>query len=104
MAILSVQSGVSYGYVGNSAAVFTLQRLGHEVWRVDTVQLSNHTGYAGWRGEIFEPEFVELSDEIFRETSLDALMRSRYQSWDPSSHGGARPACRSFIYRLDYRY
>lgn len=55
-------------------------------------------------GEIFEPEFVELSDEIFRATSLDALMRSRYQSWDPRSHGGARPACRSFIYRLDYRY
>jgi hypothetical protein len=55
-------------------------------------------------GEIFEPEFVELSDEIFRATSLDALMRSRYQPWDPRADGGARPACRSFIYRLDYRY
>lgn len=55
-------------------------------------------------GEIFEPEFVELSDEIFRATSLDALMRSRYKSWDPRSEGGARPACRSFIYRLDYVY
>ena len=55
-------------------------------------------------GEIFKPEFVELSDEIFRATSLDALMRSRYQSWDPREQGGARPACRSFIYRLDYRY
>lgn len=55
-------------------------------------------------GEIFQPEFVELSDEIFRATSLDALMRSRYQPWDPRIDGGARPACRSFIYRLDYRY
>lgn len=55
-------------------------------------------------GEIFDPEFVELSDELFRATSLDALMRSRYQSWDPRTDGGARPACRSFIYRLDYKY
>ncbi len=55
-------------------------------------------------GEIFSPEFVELSDEIFRATSLDALMRSRYQPWDSRTDGGARPACRSFVYRLDYRY
>lgn len=53
-------------------------------------------------GEIFDPEFVELSDEIFRAPSLDALMRSRYQAWNPSTGGGARPACRSFIFRLDY--
>jgi pyridoxine kinase len=50
MAILSVQSAVAYGHVGNSAAVFPLQRLGHEVWAVDTVQLSNHTGYGSARG------------------------------------------------------
>lgn len=55
-------------------------------------------------GEIQAPEFVELSDEIFRSTSLDALMRSRYRQWDPRHGGGARPACRSFIYRLDYVY
>ena len=55
-------------------------------------------------GEIFDPEFVELSDELFRAPSLDALMRSRYKAWDPRREGGARPACRSFIYRLDYRY
>jgi len=55
-------------------------------------------------GEVFEPEFVELSDELFRAPSLDALMRSRYKSWDPVEEGGGRPACRSFVYRLDYRY
>ncbi len=55
-------------------------------------------------GEIYEPEFVELSHEIFRASSLDALMRSRYKSWDPRHEGGARPACRSFIYKLDYIY
>ena len=53
MNILSIQSSVAYGHVGNSAAVFPLQRLGHTVWPVDTVQFSNHTGYGHWRGPIF---------------------------------------------------
>jgi hypothetical protein len=53
-------------------------------------------------GEVYDPEFVELSDEIFRAPSLDALMRSRYKAWDSRTAGGPRPACRSFIYRLDY--
>ncbi len=53
MNILSIQSSVAYGHVGNSAAVFPLQRLGHEVWPIDTVQFSNHTGYGQWRGEVF---------------------------------------------------
>ena len=48
--ILSIQSSVAYGHVGNSAAVFPLQRLGHEVWPVNTVHFSNHTGYGAWRG------------------------------------------------------
>ena len=43
--ILSLQSHVAYGYVGNRAAVFPLQRLGHEVIAINTVQFSNHTGY-----------------------------------------------------------
>jgi pyridoxine kinase len=50
MNILSIQSHVSYGHVGNSAAVFPLQRLGHEVWPVYTVNYSNHTGYGDWGG------------------------------------------------------
>ena len=54
MAILSIQSAVAYGHVGNSAAVFPLQRLGYEVWPVDTVQFSNHTGYATWRGRAWD--------------------------------------------------
>ena len=48
--ILSIQSHVAYGHVGNCAAVFPLQRLGHEVWAVNTVQFSNHTGYGVWKG------------------------------------------------------
>lgn len=58
MAILSVQSHVAYGHVGNAAAVFPLQRLGFEVWPVYTVQFSNHTGYGDWTGQVFAAEHV----------------------------------------------
>lgn len=58
MNVLSVQSHVAYGYVGNRAAVFPLQRLGFEVWAVNTVQFSNHTGYGSWAGEVFSAEQV----------------------------------------------
>lgn len=58
MGILSIQSHVAFGHVGNAAAVFALQRLGLEVWPVMTVQLSNHTGYATWRGQSFEADHV----------------------------------------------
>ena len=57
--ILSIQSAVAYGHVGNSAAVFPLQRLGFEVWPVNTVLFSNHTGYGAWRGRGVELEWVE---------------------------------------------
>ncbi len=53
MNLISIQSHVAYGHVGNSAAVFALQRLGCEVWPVHTVQFSNHTGYGAWKGEVF---------------------------------------------------
>lgn len=58
MRILSIQSSVAYGHVGNSAAVFPLQRLGHEVWPVFTVHFSNHTGYGAWRGPLLAPADV----------------------------------------------
>ena len=58
MKILSIQSSVAYGHVGNSAAVFPLQRLGHEVWPVSTVHFSNHTGYGAWRGPLLAPDEV----------------------------------------------
>jgi len=56
--LLSIQSSVAYGHVGNSAAVFPLQRLGHEVWPVFTVVFSNHTGYGAWRGPLLAPDDV----------------------------------------------
>ena len=58
MNILSIQSWVSYGHVGNASAVFPLQRLGAEVWAIHTVQFSNHTGYGDWTGEVFTGDSV----------------------------------------------
>jgi pyridoxine kinase len=53
--ILSIQSAVAFGHVGNSAAVFPLQRIGVEVMPVYTVNFSNHTGYGAWRGPLIAP-------------------------------------------------
>ena len=58
MNILSIQSWVAYGHVGNASAVFPLQRLGAEVWAIHTVQFSNHTGYGAWTGSVFTGEQV----------------------------------------------
>jgi len=56
--ILSIQSWVAYGHVGNASAMFPLQRLGAEVWAVNTVQFSNHTGYGSWTGQVFSGQAV----------------------------------------------
>jgi pyridoxine kinase len=102
MSILSIQSHVAYGHVGNSAAVFLLQRLGHEVWAVNTVEFSNHLGYDGYRGRILDPGLVDaivtgiaergafarcravltgyLGDEAIGEVALAALGRVRAAS------------------------
>lgn len=58
MNVLSIQSHVAYGHVGNSSAVFPLQRLGVEVWPIHTVQFSNHTGYGAWRGQVFDAAMI----------------------------------------------
>jgi len=59
VAILSIQSHVVYGYAGNTAAVFPMQRLGRQVWSVNTVEFSNHTGYGSWRGKIHSAEYIK---------------------------------------------
>ena len=58
MNLLSIQSHVAYGHVGNAAAVFPLQRLGIEVWPVHTVQFSNHPGYGAWKGQVFDAGLI----------------------------------------------
>jgi pyridoxine kinase len=58
MNLLSIQSHVAYGHVGNAVAVFALQRLGIEVWPIHTVQFSNHTGYGSWHGRAFDAGMI----------------------------------------------
>ena len=73
MNILSIQSWVSYGHVGNASAVFPLQRLGADVWSINTVQFSNHTGYGHWTGQVYTGQSVrDLVDGI---AARDALRR-----------------------------
>ncbi|MXQ10105.1 pyridoxal kinase PdxY [Microvirga makkahensis] len=65
MNVLSIQSHVAYGHVGNASAVFPMQRLGVEVWPIHTVQFSNHTGYGSWKGRVFDgPAIEELVEGI----------------------------------------
>ena len=70
MPVLSIQSHVVYGHVGNASAVFALQRLGVEVWPVHTVQFSNHTGYGAWRGRVFDGLSVDEVVEGVRERGV----------------------------------
>lgn len=71
--VLSIQSHVAYGYVGNRAAVFPLQRLGCDVMAVNTVQFSNHTGYGSWKGDVFSAAHVQqVLDGVGERGALDA--------------------------------
>ncbi|MFC0337471.1 pyridoxine kinase [Kushneria avicenniae] len=69
--IISIQSHVAYGYVGNRAAVLPLQRLGCEVTAINTVQFSNHTGYGAFTGEVFTSAHLrEVLDGVEALTGL----------------------------------
>jgi pyridoxine kinase len=60
MNILSIQSAVSFGHVGNSAAVFALQRLGHEAWPIATVQLAHHPAHGRWAGRVTPADDIAM--------------------------------------------
>ena len=102
VAVLSIQSHVAYGHVGNSSAVFPLQRLGIEVWPVHTVQFSNHTGYGEWRGRVFDGQAIDevvegiadrgvLGTLRRRPLRLPGLGRHRARRRRHASRGCARP-------------
>lgn len=78
VAVLSIQSDVSYGRVGNRAAAFALERLGHEVWPVDTVRFSNHPAYGAFRGTVLDPaavrELLEGTAERGAPARCDAVL------------------------------
>ena len=80
--ILSIQSSVAYGHVGNSAATFPLMRMGVEVYPVLTVHFSNHTRYGQWRGPLLAAddvaEVIRGIDERGALRRVDAVL-SGYQ-------------------------
>ncbi|XXQ36000.1 pyridoxal kinase [Plasmodiophora brassicae] len=73
--ILSIQSSVVHGYVGNKAAMFPLQVLGFDVDPINSVQLSNHTGYAKWTGQRLQGEHL---DELVRGLESNQLLAYDY--------------------------
>ena len=87
--ILSIQSHVTYGYVGNRVATFILQRLGFNVITINTVQFSNHTGYGTWKGDIFSTDhLMSLLDGLEHVGALqqcDALLTGYLGSPDTAS-------------------
>lgn len=63
--VLSIQSHVVSGYVGNKSAVFPLQLLGYDVDFINTVHFSNHTGYPKVAGSRLEgSELVALVESM----------------------------------------
>ncbi|XP_039539221.1 pyridoxal (pyridoxine, vitamin B6) kinase a [Pimephales promelas] len=58
--VLSVQSHVVRGYVGNKSASFPLQVLGFEVDTINSVQFSNHTGYEHWKGQVMTADELHV--------------------------------------------
>lgn len=56
--MISIQSQVVHGHVGNSAAVFPMQARGIEVAAVPTTLLSNHPHYSTMRGRVLEADLV----------------------------------------------
>lgn len=76
--VLSIQSHVTYGYAGNKAAVFAMQRMGIEVSPIYTVQLSNHTQYDIFKGAFFNAEDIQSIIDGMKENHFlekqDALL------------------------------
>lgn len=50
-------------------------------------------------GAIVDPEFIELSDDIFRATTLQSVLATSYRGW--AGEPAARPGCRIFDFALD---
>ena len=63
--ILSIQSAVTYGCVGNSVAAPVITRLGMQPLRVDTIALAAHPGYginAG--GSLDHADFTDILQSL----------------------------------------
>ena len=96
--VLSISSQVVYGHVGNSAAAFVLQRMGHDVLAVPTIILSNRPGYSAIAGERTDPGKLDAM--------LEAVLRNGWLLEVDAVLTGYVPTaahaefCRSWISRI----
>jgi|SRR5215211_797138 len=73
MSVISIQSQVAFGHVGNSAAVFPMQMHGIDVTAVPTTLLSNRPGYPSIRGRVLDAELVaDLLRGIWERGAVDS--------------------------------
>ncbi|MBS9438525.1 pyridoxal kinase PdxY [Photorhabdus noenieputensis] len=88
--ILSIQSHVVFGHAGNSAAEFPMRRMGVNVWPLNTVQFSNHTQYAQWKGCVMPAnhltEIVQGIEEIDQLKFCDVVLSGYIGSPEQGSH------------------
>ncbi|XP_066586432.1 pyridoxal kinase-like [Prorops nasuta] len=70
--VLSIQSHVVSGYVGNKSATFPLQLLGFQVDAINSVQLSNHTGYKVFKGQVLDDKDLDNLVAGLSENNLDS--------------------------------
>ncbi|MDD2869315.1 pyridoxal kinase [Neomegalonema sp.] len=87
--VISIQSQVSWGHVGNSAAVFPMQAKGVEVVAVPTALLSNHPHYPTMRGRILPADLVADLLRGVEERGLvdgDAIILSGYLGSPETAH------------------
>ncbi|DAZ97006.1 TPA: hypothetical protein N0F65_011921 [Lagenidium giganteum] len=75
--VLSIQSHVVQGYVGNKSAVFPLQLLGQEVDIINSVHFSNHTGYPSFGGKHLRLTGDDLHD-LLDGLERNALLKNAY--------------------------
>ena len=68
--VISIQSQVVFGHVGNSAALFPMQAAGLEVAAIPTVIFSNTPDYPTLRGRALPPEFFSDLLQGARERGL----------------------------------
>ncbi|XP_077977348.1 pyridoxal kinase-like [Glandiceps talaboti] len=69
--VLSIQSHVVSGYVGNKSATFPMQVLGYEVDAINSVQLSNHTGYKVFKGQVLNADDLRTLVDGLIENDID---------------------------------
>jgi pyridoxine kinase len=96
--VLSISSQVVYGHIGNSAAGFVLQRMGHDVMAVPTIILSNRPGYEAIAGERTDPQKLDAMLEALLENGWLADVDAVLTGYVPTV--GHAEFCRSWIARI----